>query len=53
MTLATTLEMTKFALNNSKNIYWIVGGLPKYGDKISLTRNKKRYNTMLHYWKKS
>ncbi len=38
---ATTLEAAKFALNNSKNIYWIVGGLPKYGDKISLITNKK------------
>ncbi len=38
---ATTLEAAKFALNNSKNIYWIVGGLPKYRDKISLIRNKK------------
>ncbi len=38
---ATTLEAAKFALNNSKNIYWIVGGLPKYKDKISLIDNKK------------
>ncbi len=38
---ATTLEAAKFALNNSKNIYWIVGGLPKYRDKISLIDNKK------------
>ena len=38
---ATTLEAAKFALNNSKNIYWIVGGLPKYRDKINLIKNKK------------
>ena len=26
---ATTFQATKFALENTKNIYWIVGGLPK------------------------
>ena len=31
---ATSFQATKFALMNTKNIYWIVGGLPK----------KKRYN---------
>ena len=30
MTLkATSLEAAKFALESSKNIYWILGGLPK------------------------
>ena len=33
---ATSLEATKFALTSSKNIYWILGGLPKYKDKIDL-----------------
>ena len=26
---STTFQSTKFALENTKNIYWIVGGLPK------------------------
>ena len=33
---ATSLQAAKFALTNGKNIYWIVGGLPKYKDKINL-----------------
>jgi len=34
---ATTLQATKFALASRKNIYWIVGGLPKDKDKINLS----------------
>ena len=30
-----------FALKNSKNIYWIVGGLPKKNDKLILSNLKK------------
>ncbi|MDA9180894.1 UDP-N-acetylmuramoyl-L-alanine--D-glutamate ligase, partial [Pelagibacteraceae bacterium] len=30
---ATSFESTKFALSNSKNVYWILGGLPKKNDK--------------------
>ena len=33
---ATSFESTKYALLNSKNIYWILGGLPKKNDKIIL-----------------
>ena len=33
---ATSFEATKFALTNNKNIFWIVGGLPKYKDKFNL-----------------
>ena len=33
---ATTLQAAKLALESSKNIYWIVGGLPKLKDKIDL-----------------
>ena len=33
---ATSFEATKFALMSSKNIYWILGGLPKLNDKIIL-----------------
>ncbi len=33
---ATSLRSSKFALASSKNIYWIVGGLPKKKDKIDL-----------------
>ena len=38
---ATSFESTKLALTNSKNIYWIVGGLPKKNDKILLKNLKK------------
>ncbi len=33
---ATSFEATRYALINNKNIYWIVGGLPKSGDKLKL-----------------
>jgi len=33
---ATSFQATKFALASSKNIYWILGGLPKYKDKLDL-----------------
>ena len=33
---ATSFQATKFALASSKNIYWIVGGLPKDKDKLDL-----------------
>ena len=35
------LQATKFALASSKNIYWILGGLPKKKDKIDLKDIKK------------
>ena len=38
---ATSFESTKYALSNSKNIYWILGGLPKKNDKISITETRK------------
>jgi UDP-N-acetylmuramoylalanine--D-glutamate ligase len=34
---ATSFESTKFALLNSKNVFWILGGLPKKNDKILLS----------------
>jgi len=33
---ATSFEATQHALKNNKNIFWIVGGLPKLGDKFNL-----------------
>ena len=33
---ATSFQATKFALKNTKNILWILGGLPKKNDKIVL-----------------
>ena len=33
---ATSFQATKFALEFSKNIFWILGGLPKKNDKINL-----------------
>jgi UDP-N-acetylmuramoylalanine--D-glutamate ligase len=38
---ATSFEASKFALMSNKNIYWIVGGLPKKKDKFLLTNIKK------------
>ena len=38
---ATSFEATKNALSNSKNVYWILGGLPKKNDKIYLDGIKK------------
>ena len=38
---ATSFEATKYALLNSKNIYWILGGSPKTNDKIILSGLKK------------
>ena len=38
---ATSFESTIFALRNNKNIFWIVGGLPKVGDKFVLGEVKK------------
>ncbi len=37
---ATSFQATKFALSNSKNIFWILGGLPKDKDDIDLRRIK-------------
>ena len=38
---ATSFQSTKFALKNSTNIFWIVGGKPKKNDKIILKHLKK------------
>ena len=38
---ATPFEAAKYALSSSKNIYWILGGLPKENDKIVLKDVKK------------
>ena len=38
---ATSFQSTKFALQNSKNIFWILGGKPKKNDKIILHGLKK------------
>ncbi len=37
---ATSFQATKYALASSKNIYWILGGLPKEEDKIELKNLK-------------
>ena len=38
---STSFESSKNALLNGKNIYWILGGLPKKNDKIVLSKVKK------------
>ena len=37
---ATSFVATQSALSSLKNIYWILGGLPKKGDKVSLSKYK-------------
>ena len=37
---ATSFISSKFALESNKNILWIVGGLPKLGDKIKISKVK-------------
>jgi UDP-N-acetylmuramoylalanine--D-glutamate ligase len=38
---ATSFEASKFAISSEKNIYWILGGLPKDKDNIDLKYLKK------------
>ena len=38
---ATSFDATKSALKSNKNIFWIVGGLPKIGDKFKINGLKK------------
>jgi UDP-N-acetylmuramoylalanine--D-glutamate ligase len=38
---ATSFEASQSALSSLKNIYWILGGIPKRGDKIKLSKLKK------------
>ena len=38
---ATSFTASQLALSSLKNIYWILGGLPKRGDKISVLKYKK------------
>ncbi len=38
---ATSFEATKFALKSTKNIFWILGGLPKKNDKFKLKNLSK------------
>jgi len=38
---ATSFQASRSALYSLKNIYWILGGQPKIGDKIELSKYKK------------
>ena len=38
---ATSFTAAKSALSSLKNIYWILGGLPKKGDKFHISKYKK------------
>ena len=38
---ATSFKASQLALSSVKNIYWILGGLPKKGDKIKLEKLKR------------
>ena len=39
---ATSFKATESALSSLKNIFWILGGLPKQGDKIKISKYKKK-----------
>ncbi len=39
---ATSFIATQSALSSLKNIYWILGGLPKKGDKLKVSKFKKK-----------
>lgn len=41
---ATSFDATKHALKANKNIFWIVGGIPKKNDKISIQKLKHNIN---------
>ena len=38
---ATSFTASQLALSSLKNIYWILGGLPKRGDRFSVSKFKK------------
>ena len=38
---ATSFRASELALSSLKNIYWILGGLPKKNDKLNLSKLKK------------
>ena len=38
---ATSFQASKFALRSSKDIFWIVGGLPKKNDRFNLDNLRK------------
>ena len=38
---ATSFEATQHALSSLKNVYWILGGLPKKGDRIKISKLRK------------
>ena len=38
---ATSFISSQLALSSLKNIYWILGGLPKKGDKFDFSKFKK------------
>tara|TARA_B100000965_G_C19590430_1_gene757713 strand:- start:1321 stop:2604 length:1284 start_codon:yes stop_codon:yes gene_type:complete len=41
---ATSFKSSEYSLEANKNIYWILGGLPKKGDKIRLTKFQRNIN---------
>ena len=49
---ATSFEAAKFALKSKKNIFWILGGLPKQKDKITFKKIQKQYFKIIYNWKK-
>ncbi len=44
---ATSFEACKYSLEKNKNIFWIVGGLPKLGDRFKLKYLKKTYSKLI------
>ena len=49
---ATSFQASKSALKNGKDIFWIVGGLPKKNDKFNINNVRKKYYKKLYNWQK-
>ena len=45
---ATSFSATEIALSSIKNIYWILGGLPKKNDKLNLSKIKKNIRELMN-----
>ena len=50
---STTFHSTRFALTSLKNIYWILGGLPKKNDQFNLKGINRRVKKSIYNWQTS
>ena len=45
---STSFSSSKNLINSLSNVFWILGGLPKKGDKIKLTRNSHSLKAFIY-----